>query len=235
MSQDSLHAAAIEPNSPKTLAENAYLQLRHDIVTGKHRPGSKLRVEHLKKQYQVGAGTLREALLLLVTDALVTVQGQRGFRVAPISLDDFQDITRVRTVLEAEALALSIAHGDEVWESNAVAAFHRLTRVEERLHQGDVGFDEWEARNRAFHSSLLAACPSRWTLHFLSILYQQSERYRRLVLGNPTVPRDVHAEHRALLEATLQRDAKTACRLLIHHIEKTLEVVRRLPADSFGE
>lgn len=238
MSQDPalpVSSAAPSPDGPKTLAEHAYLRLRHDIVTGRHPPGSKLRVEHLRDEYQVGAGTLREALLLLVTDALVTVQGQRGFRVAPISLDDFEDITRVRVVLETEALGLSIEHGDEAWEASAVAAFHRLTRVEERLHQGDIGFDEWETRNRAFHTSLLAACPSRWTLHFLSILYQQSERYRRLVLLDTTVPRDVHAEHAALLEASIRRDRQAACQILDRHIHTTLEVVRQLLASRLGE
>ena len=77
---------------PKTLVEGAYQRLRRDIIEGVHAPGEKLRVEHLKDQYEVGAGTLREALLLLVTDALVVAQGQRGFRVAPISIADFEDI-----------------------------------------------------------------------------------------------------------------------------------------------
>lgn len=236
MSQDvSPHPAPLSPSNdtPKTLAESAYLQLRQDIVTGKHAPGSKLRVEHLKALYRVGAGTLREALLLLVTDALVTVQGQRGFRIAPISLDDFEDITRVRTLLETEALLLSMQHGDDAWESEAVAAFHRLTLVEARLEQADVGFDEWETQNRAFHDSLLAACPSLWLRHFLSMLYQQSERYRRLVLFDAPVPRNVHAEHEALLNAALQRDTKTARQLITQHIQATLTAIRSLPASRF--
>ena len=58
-------------DEPKTLAEAAYRQLRRDIIEGVHKPGEKLRVEHLKDQYEVGAGTLREALQLLATDALV--------------------------------------------------------------------------------------------------------------------------------------------------------------------
>jgi len=72
--------------APRTLVERAYLSLRHDIVCGKLVGGERLRVEHLKDQYEVGAGTLREALSLLVSDALVTSEGQRGFRVASISI-----------------------------------------------------------------------------------------------------------------------------------------------------
>ncbi|MCK9507192.1 MAG: GntR family transcriptional regulator, partial [Pigmentiphaga sp.] len=99
------HSLGQAPSSiPKTLVESAYAALRRDIIEGKLMPGLKLRVEHLKDDYGVGAGTLREALALLVSDALVLTQGQRGFRVAPISAEDFEDITRNRMLLECEAL-----------------------------------------------------------------------------------------------------------------------------------
>lgn len=219
---------------PKTLVEAAYHRLRRDIIEGVRSPGEKLRVEHLKDEYEVGAGTLREALLLLVTDALVVGQGQRGFRVAPISLVDFEDITRTRVLLETEALRQSIALGDDVWEGDLVAAFHRLTRAEQKLADHEVPtLEEWEQRNRAFHEALISACPSRWIRHFQNILYQQSERYRRIALFRPTIPRDIHAEHQAIFDATLLRDATKACAILSDHILRTLEAVRNMPADFF--
>jgi len=58
----------------KTLVAAAYQNLRRDIIEGRLAPGSKLRVEHLKDDYGVGSGTLREALALLVSDALVVTQ-----------------------------------------------------------------------------------------------------------------------------------------------------------------
>ena len=61
----------VEPQTPRTLVERAYLSLRHDVICGKLAPGERLRVEHLKDQYEVGAGTLREALSLLVSAAKV--------------------------------------------------------------------------------------------------------------------------------------------------------------------
>ena len=222
---------------PKTLVEGAYQRLRRDIIEGVHPPGEKLRVEHLKDQYDVGAGTLREALLLLVTDALVVAQGQRGFRVAPISIEDFEDITRTRILLETEALRQSIALGGEDWEAGIVAAFHRLSRAEQKLGgQEDyvhTAAEDWEKRNRAFHDALIAASPSRWIRHFQNILYQQSERYRRISLFRRPIPRDVHAEHEALFDATLARDADRATAILAEHILRTLESVRHMPTDFF--
>jgi DNA-binding GntR family transcriptional regulator len=224
-----------EADEPKTLVESAYRRLRDDIIDGVHPPGSKLRVEHLKDRYDVGAGTLREALTLLVADALVVAQGQRGFRVAPISMGDFEDITNTRVLLETEALRQSIAHGDVQWESQVAAAFHLLSRAQEKVGKragvGAQHFEEWEERNRAFHDSLSAACPSRWIRHFVQVLYRQSERYRRLALVKRPIPRDVHAEHTAIFEATLDRDADRATKHLGEHIRLTLQATRQLPPE----
>jgi len=226
---DSLHP------EPKTLAEAAYLQLRRDIISGKRAPGEKLRVEHLKDEYKVGAGTLREALALLVADALVVAQRQRGFRVAPISLADMEDITRTRALLETEALLQSIARGDDAWEGRLVAAFHRLSKAEERLGgQATAEVEEWDERNREFHEALIDASGSRWVKHFLAVLYRQSERYRHLSITTRAIPRDLHSEHTAIVKAALARDQERACRLLNEHILLTLQSIRQLPAAALA-
>lgn len=222
-----------DANEPKTLVEGAYRDLRRDIIEGRLPPGEKLRIEHIKDNYGVGAGTLREALSLLISDALVVSQGQRGFRVAPMSLEDFRDITETRVMLECEALRQSIALGDEAWEADLLAAFHRLSRAEEKLADSNSR-EEWEERNRIFHEVLIGACPSRWNKYFLSILYHQAERYRRLSLKQKEVPRDIHAEHEALFKATLARDAEQACSILAQHIRFTYESVSRLSPESFA-
>ncbi|SHI29229.1 FCD domain-containing protein [Pollutimonas bauzanensis] len=233
---ESVAIAATDAREPKTLVEGAYNRLRRDIIEGVHRPGEKLRVEHLKDQYDVGAGTLREALLLLIADALVVAQGQRGFRVTPISLADFEDITRSRLLIECEALKQSIACGDEAWEANLVAAFHRLSIVEQKLAANDTrNTEEWEKRNRIFHDMLIAACPSRWILRFQQVLYQQSERYRRLSMLRRPISRDVHAEHQALFQATLDRDTVRAVSILSEHILRTLDAVKHMDVDFFKE
>lgn len=222
--------------SPKTLVSGAYLHLRRDIIEGRLAPGAKLRVEHLKDSYGVGAGTLREALALLVSDALVVAQGQRGFHVKPISMADFHDITQTRILLECEALKQSIQFGDDVWEGRVVAAFHRLDRAQERLATNpSERFDEWEDRNREYHQALISGCRSSWVQHFLAILNQQAERYRRLVITRQPIPRDLHAEHQAILDATLDRNADDACKLLADHIGMTYEAVKQLPATLFND
>jgi GntR family transcriptional regulator, carbon starvation induced regulator len=150
------------------------------------RPGQRLRVEHLKDDYGVGAGTLREALALLVSDALVTVEGQRGYRVSAVSLDDLRDLTDTRVRLETEALRQSIRLGDAAWEAAVRGAFAQLSAAEE----GGAGRDpeQWERANRHFHETLIAGYSSPWTRHLLDILYRHGERYRHIAIRSAPRP-----------------------------------------------
>lgn len=218
---------------PNTLTEGTYLQLRRDIIEGRLPPGERLRVEHLKDRYSAGAGTLREALSLLLSDALVVSEGQRGFHVAPMSLPDLEDITRNRVLLEGEALRQSITAGDDEWEAQLVAAFHKLTRTEEKLGEREAErLREWEVRNRDFHEALIAACDSRWLRYLIGLLYRQSERYRHLAISHRALPRDVHAEHTAIFDAALARDHRRATEAIERHIVLTFESIRMLMAES---
>lgn len=213
---------------PRSAIESAYRQLRLDIIEGRRAPGDKLRVEHLKDEYQVSASTLREALSLLVSDSLVVSQAQRGFRVAPMSLADIEDLTRTRTLLECAAFHDSLLYGDDEWEARVVSAYHKLSRAEERLASDAAGvFDEWEERNRAFHEALTSACQSRWILRFQSLLFQQAQRYRRLSAVTTKVPASVHEEHRRIFEAAMARDTEKANEQLAQHIQFALTVIKQ--------
>ena len=213
---------------PSTLIEAAYRRLHEDILGGRLAPGEKLRVEHLKAVYQVSSGTLREALTRLVADSLVVFHGQRGFRVAAMSLDDLKDLTRLRVMLETTAIRESIASGGALWEAQLRSAFNRLARAEQGKQPKLIhDFDTWESCNRQFHEALVGACQSPWILRLRGLLYGQAERYRRL--SATTIPQrpDAHDEHRAIFEAALVRNADVACALSTAHIHRALTIATR--------
>jgi len=59
-------------------------------------------------------------------------------------------------------------------------------------------------------------------------LLDQAGRYIRLALVRRPSPRNVHAEHKALVAAALARDARLACRLNQEHIDRTVDAVAAL-------
>ena len=209
----------------KTLVESSYNRLRSDIIAGKLVPGAKLRIEELRDDYRVGASPLREALNRLAGEGFVTVEEQRGFKVAPVSQDDLKDLSRMRIMLECEALRESIRNGDDEWEANLVAAHHRLQKAE-RSYGRDLG--EWEQRNEEFHEALVAACASSWLLRLRHVLYEQHKRYRFIAILSPQQNRDVHGEHREILEAALARDVEAATGATERHIQFTMETSVRV-------
>jgi GntR family transcriptional regulator, carbon starvation induced regulator len=218
---------ASERAPPGSQTEDAYLRLRDDIIAGTLEPSTKLRIDFLRSTYGFGASALREALSRLVSDGLVAAEAQRGYWVAPISREEFKDITAARQVIEVEALRQSIQFGTLEWESRVVAARHSLERVESSMRESsrDVIMG-WERANRAFHMALISGCPSRWLLRFTETLYDQSQRYRhRTVLRRPIPRPGLSPEHTEIVAATLARDAKRACDLLSKHIEHTTRVV----------
>ena len=223
--------------TPGTVSEQAFLSLRRDVLQGEHPPGAKLKLELLQVQYGFSSSPLREALNRLAQEGLVRADERRGFRVAPISAEDMADITRMRLMIDVSALRDSIAAGDDAWEADLVARFHRLERLESRLPEGPVVLDaDWVQRHRDFHQALLAACPSQRQLALSASLFDQAERYRQISGRHRQSLRRKNEEHRRLMQATLKRDADTACALLSEHMLSTqrnvVAALRKMPGDA---
>ena len=86
------------------LVEQAFARLRKDVLVGTFPAGVKLKVEELQQAYGFSSSPLREALSRLAQEGLVRADERRGFRVAPLSSEDLEDITRMRLMLDVQAL-----------------------------------------------------------------------------------------------------------------------------------
>lgn len=212
-----------------TLVEIALDCLRRDILTGVAAPGARLRVDELRAKYGIGASPLREALSRLVSSGLVTTQGQKGFRVAPVSKSDYRDITETRKLFERAALCESVQNGDADWEARVVACYERLDREHDILHEtAGASADGWERANDEFHEALVAACTSAWVLNFRRVIYDQAARYRRLFILEPETKRIAHGEHGEMMRAAVARDVEKSARLAESHSDRNYDMMVRL-------
>jgi DNA-binding GntR family transcriptional regulator len=222
-------------DSPNTLATSVYARLRGDILRGVFRPGERLRLDALCERYEIGATPLREALNRLSAEELVRREEQRGFRVAPVSLSDLAELTKTLCWITELALREAIKNGDAVWEESIVLAAHRLSRVPREGEEGYASFNpEWEERHRAFHLALIAACGSRWLIDFYAMLMDRNTRYRYLAFADGSEPRDVEAEHQAIFDAVLARDADRAILAANTHLRTTTDSVIARESDLPG-
>jgi GntR family transcriptional regulator, carbon starvation induced regulator len=220
-------AGISELSAKRTMASVISDCLRDDIVRGKLAPGTRLNLRKLGEGYSVGLIPLREALSRLSSTGFITVEDQRGFRVADVSVKEFLDGQWLRARLECMALEQSIANGDIAWEERLIAAHHRMTRAQQKA-SGDQALlgTEWEACHLNFHSQLLSGCQNSWLLQFIRTLFDHNARYRQLmIVTHQPFPRNVAQEHLDLLNASIDRDTETACRLLREHFEATTALV----------
>lgn len=209
-----------------TLASSVFAALRTDILQGRLEPGSKLRLQHLAKHYNVGNSPLREALNRLSSHGLVTREENKGFRVSTASVNELEELIHTRCMLEQTALRESVQVGDSAWEERVVVAFHRLNRLEQISTDEHHRTPEWEAAHREYHIALLSACGSEMLLDFCRQMHEQTLRYRSLV--EVVAYRDVHecSEHFKIQEAVLDRDAGQAISMLHRHYSVTLNIIK---------
>lgn len=224
-------AALADPHATPLLNNRlVYERLHADILAGRLQPGAKLNIAGLALGLGVSSGAVREALAMLEADALVVSAPQRGWRVCEVSEDDLGQLVAARIEIEKLCVAEAIRHGDLGWEGSLVAAFHQLSRLQERdTADGDRLSADWTLAHAEFHRAIVAGCPNGWLRRMHDMLYQQSERYRQLSAPFSVTRRDVQAEHQALLDAVLGRDVERAQRLIATHLARTATLLLESP------
>jgi DNA-binding GntR family transcriptional regulator len=201
------------------LRDNVYENLRADILACRLAPGDDMREQELAERYAVSRQPVREALLRLAREHLVTVQPRQGYRVNPISLADARDVLRFRLALEPACVAEAIASASDA-TLKTLDAFRRFS--------GD--HEKFIAYNRAFHSSLAHASGNRRMAAALCDLIGQADRLVRVSVANLRGhdPKKLVAEHVSMIEAMQKRDSRSAGRIIRAHIAATEK--RVLPA-----
>ena len=217
-----------------TLSEQVYRLLRRDIMSGAFAPGQSLRLELLKQRYGSSFSPIREALNRLRSERMVVSTTSRGFRIAPLSVEEMWDACETRILIDCEALRRSLGNADDAWEARLVGAYHALTLAAQRAGEAvppDQELEELlEARHLDFHHALIGACRSHWLLDLSTQLYAQTERYRRPARAATAYgpERNVDDEHRQLLDAALSRDADKSAAMLAAHYRKTAQFIEHI-------
>lgn len=201
-------------------------RLRADIISGDLRPGLQLKMRELLPRYNIGASPMREALARLAAEGFLEQRAQRGVRVPEMSLDELEDLSRTREIVESQAIGLAAVHGDSAWEDGVVAAFHLYERalLASRLKAAD--WVATEPRHHSFHRAVVAGCPFPTLRSMCDLVHQRLTRYRFQLNAYRFAPKDVVAEHRLLMEAVLSRSPERAVSAASAHFGLTATVLK---------
>ena len=200
-------------DKPSSLRDNVYAAIRSEILLCRLAPGEDMREADLAARFEVSRQPVREALLRLEQERLVTVLPRQGYRVNAVSVSDARDLLRFRQTLEPACVA-EACEGASPEVLDALDAFR--TFADDSEHDAFIGY------NRDFHAALAAASGNRRMARAARELIEQSDRLTRASLSGirGRDPAQLVAEHVAIIDAVQARDARTAARLVRDHVAK---------------
>lgn len=210
--------------APVTVASQRIADyVRAQILAGALLPGTRIRQDDLAAELGASRLPVREALRILQTGGLITLESNRGAWVTQLDQDDCELSYEIRERLEPLLLRRSMDRlsPDDLEEIEATQVeIESCTDLEEflildrRLH--------WATYRRAEGSELQAIIGRLWdsTHHYRRAFTYLAGAERRWI---------INAEHRLLLQAMRDRDNVEAERVLAMHIRRTRIELRQHP------
>jgi len=215
----------------RVLADEVTDDLREAIVTHEFKPGQKLSEDLLAVQLGVSRGPVREALMRLAGEGLVTIERHRGAKVASWNRTDIEEIYSMRSVLETLAIewACKNATPADLNEMGKTLKNYSKLSAKQRTPK------EVSRIDLEFHSALFAASHHdrlirswevlRSQIHaFLVYTWSQDEKINKtfLPMWGP--------DHEKLVEVIRQKNPDSAAKIIHNHVERGFQrVVKHFP------
>lgn len=226
MSTPSTPGSAASGSAGTSSSVSVGAKIRHDIITGIHAPGSKLREAALAEQYAVSRIPVREALRSLEAEGLLESRPYSGSMVAPSPVEDAADLFEIRIVLESATAKRAAKRAAE--QSNGAAPNSRWHSVRKEINdiltEGDVvieqeRYEDLAMLNMRFH---FAVAELSGSVSFISLLRQISGKIEWLYSLNVT-RRGPQAwpEHREIIAAIDAGQEAKAAEVMARHVRRS--------------
>jgi DNA-binding GntR family transcriptional regulator len=208
----------VSRRSRQSLSQQAYEQIRRKIVSLGLPPGAIVDEAALQNELGLGRTPIREALLRLSLEKLVTIVPRRGIFVTEIGITDLQRLFEVRLDLEALAVRLAVERGtDEHWA--------RMEFALDSAAEADGDYEALIVIDEMCHQIIYEATDNKFLQDALVTLYALSLRLWYFFLNRIGDMQEVILKHRLMLEALQARDADRAVSLMTRHIRAFQEEV----------
>lgn len=201
-----------------SLRGKVFHKLREDILNGKYKQNEELREAAVGEELGVSRTPVREAFRQLELEGLIQMVPNKGAYVTGITLKDVQDIYMIRSLLEGLCAKWATEHITE----------EQLSEMEENIyltefHQKKGHMEQFAALDNRFHEIMYEACNSKILEHTLKDFHQYVYRVRKKTLANGTRGEASCREHKEIMEAIKEKDAKKAQMLANKHMINAYE------------
>ncbi len=186
-----------------SLSEQAYLQLRQDILTCVLLPGQVVTERELGRQYAMSKTPVREALTQASHAGLVQRLPGKGYLVTPVTINDVLDLYDLRLILELAAAQRAAENPSP----SQVAALRELAVAGYNIDDSESHILFLDA-NRRFHLTLAEAAHNRRLVATLEGLLSEMDRLFHLGLRVRDSSDEMKREHEEVVVGLEQGDVK---------------------------
>ena len=225
----SASSGSVRPIETRSLSEQVTNEIRRSILAGALPPGQSLSLRRLADQLDVSFIPVRDALRVLEGEGLVVNPPARSASVAPLDLEEFHAIYRVRRLLEPDLARRSVSQLKN-------AELDRLYQAAAEFGGAERSMDDIYDDHRAFHLALLAPAASAWDIRILMMSERASERYVRIGFGlldpDPSEHDRRRDAHQLLVDEFRKRTPQVAARALDEHLAHNEELAHNALSGS---
>jgi DNA-binding GntR family transcriptional regulator len=210
-------SAADEP-----LTSLALRRLREEILSGELEPGQRIVQDAVAARYGSSRIPVREALRVLASEGLVTIQPDVGARVTVMDARDLDEVFMLREHLEPLAISES---GRHIGAEELRVARELLEESERHATAADV--EQYLELDHRFHTLLMSFAQRPRLEKMVESLTNSARRYRRsYLLHQPMSSYEISvAEHRLILDALERGEPDDAALVSLLHIRRTRNVL----------
>jgi len=207
------------------LADDVYEAIKTMLMDHVVRPGARISIDGLARDFQVSSTPVREALARLESEGLADKEPLKGYRATPLlTRDEFDDLYRFRLLLEPWAARRAAELIDDDGRERLSA---ELSTAVEPTSVDYAGYKSLTAHDNRFHSLIAALSGSEQ----VRLAFQRTHCHLhifRLHYDRDTGP-EVLVEHRQIVEAITSGNPATAEAAMTRHIENSMSVrLRRI-------
>ncbi|MFN3171643.1 MAG: GntR family transcriptional regulator [Hyphomicrobiales bacterium] len=202
------------------------LHLRKHIINGELKPGDPLPEASVAKAFQTSRAPVRDAMRLLASEGLVITASQSGNYIAPISMDDVNTGSFIRSTLEER----------NIMELAGTITPTQLKRLGEIVAAqaaaiADGAFASFHQLDEEFHHSLFDCAGRASVWDFLQSVKVHIDRARTLTLSKGQTAHQALADHEMIVKALQDGDPAAARLAMQQHLDRIHSLVRSVTAD----
>jgi GntR family transcriptional regulator, rspAB operon transcriptional repressor len=201
--------------------QRIYEAVKERIVNGRMGPGETIYEDRLASEFGTSRTPVREALLKLRNDNLVTMIARKGTFVSHVTVQDVYEIYQIRQLIEP-GIAVMVASTVDADHLLQFAAAFDTTPVDADSHSS------WFELDREFHTYLVRCTRNKTLLELYEGIMNHQQRISILASRLPRRLEDTTIEHQHIIDALIGKDPDEIERAVRDHIAAAWDASLRI-------